>query len=373
MKNNSNILAALAGAAIAALASSAVAQQCQVIFAEDFDSIDLGMNVMEGIDTGSGGQVDDVWTPDLPAGWSDTFSCTGDGVTEWQGWNIASGAWWQFTGGDQRRSDFTVKDGHYQKGACLIADGDEWDDFNRQGCGPYNAYVTTAPISLTGVAANSVTLNFVESWRDETPQEASVEVSFDGGSTWSTVQHYSSDSGSGDFQDDIFNGTRSIAINNPGGAGSMLVRFGYYNAGNNWWWAIDDIAVTGNTSNAPSYPPAFFTISVPTFNLTPGVQITWGAACGASSYIIELAKDAEFTDVRHSATKSTVNYTIPGNVPTGIYFVRVTARNSAGDRGCLVDQRIVLDNPCFADTNGDGTANTIDFIEYLNRWVAGCP
>ena len=372
MKSNSNILAALAGAAVAALASSAVAQQCQVLFAEDFDSIPLGPNVMEGIDTGDGGQMDEVWTPDLPAGWSDTFSCEGDGVTEWQGWNIAKGEWWQFTCGDQERSSFTVDDGHYSKGACIIADGDEWDDFNRMGCGPFDAFVTTAPIDLTGVGANTVTLNFVESWRDETPQEANVEVSFDGGGTWTTVLHYSSDSNDRDFQDDIFNGRRSISIDNPGGASTMLVKFGYYNAGNNWWWAIDDIVVTGESVNAPAYPPAFFEISVPTFNLNPGVEITWETACGADDYLVELAKDADFTDVRHSASTNGLSYVIPGNVPTGIYYTRVTARNLAGDRGCLVDQRIVLDNPCFADTNGDGNANTLDFIEYLNRWVAGC-
>lgn len=373
MKSNTRILAVAAGAAVAALASQAAAQQCQVIFAEDFDSIPLGQNVMEGIDTGQGGVQDNVWTPDLPAGWTDTFSCTGDGVIEWQGWNIAKGEWWQFTGGDQRRSDFTVKDGHYSRGAALIADGDEWDDFNRQGCGPYDAFVTTPPISLAGVTANTVTLHFVESWRDETPQEANIEVSFDGGGSWVEVLHYSSDNNDPDFQDDIYNGFRSVAIANPGNASSMLVKFGYYNAGNNWWWAIDDIAVTAESNQGPSHPPAPFLIDVPTFNLEPGVEIAWAPVCGADDYVVELAKDADFADVRFSATAGSAGYTIPGSVPTGIYYARVSARNSIGERASLTAPRFVMDNPCLADQNGDGVRDTRDVLEYLNRWTAGCP
>ena len=37
----------------------------------------------------------------------------------------------------------------------------------------------------------------------------------------------------------------TVDLNNPAGATEMVLTFGYLDAGNNWWWAIDNVEVIG--------------------------------------------------------------------------------------------------------------------------------
>ncbi|RYD26522.1 MAG: hypothetical protein EOP86_25825, partial [Verrucomicrobiaceae bacterium] len=112
------------------------------IFKETWQSVVLGPNVEEGITTGSGGQLDAVWSPTAPNGW--TIDNTGmpqpnaadpgasDGVKEWYGWNFAEPLWWSATAGDQGRSGFLKGIGDSQEtgipAVVAVADADEWDD-----------------------------------------------------------------------------------------------------------------------------------------------------------------------------------------------------------------------------------------------------
>ena len=43
-----------------------------------------------------------------------------------------------------------------------------------------------------------------------------------------------------------------IPINNPAGASNVVLTFGYLNARNNWWWAIDNIILYTGTFTAVS-------------------------------------------------------------------------------------------------------------------------
>lgn len=210
------------------------------IFAENFDSLPLGPNQDEAL-AGT-----NVWTKTAPAGWSiDDSGVPGagddatDGVTEWAGWSFADRAWWASTAGDQGRTSFTKS-----TGAAMIADPDEWDD-QAHTPGQYNAFISTPDIALQDAAENSVVLTFDSSWQYEAPQGATLEVSFDAGTSWSTLLRFSSNTASGDFKPDAFNETISIPVFNPAGAATARFRFGLITAGNNWWWAVDNLKLTG--------------------------------------------------------------------------------------------------------------------------------
>jgi hypothetical protein len=218
-----------------------VPQANTLLFEEDFNSLPLGPNVDEAT------PGTNVWTKTAPTGWIiDDSGVPGagdpstDGVTEWAGWAFADNDWWASVD-DQQRSDFTKS-----TGAAMIADPDEWDD-QAHTPGPFNAFISTPDIALQDSAEDSVVLTFDSSWRYENPQAATLEVSFDGGSNWNELLRFSSDTNSGDFKPDATNETISIPVFNPVGATTARFRFGLINAGNNWWWAVDNVKLSGTT------------------------------------------------------------------------------------------------------------------------------
>ena len=229
------------------------------IYSEDFEGLPLGPNVDEGV------AGDMVWTKTAPEGWTiDDSEVPGagdpenDGVTEWAGWSFATRVWWAETAGDQRRSEFLRG-----SGTIAIADGDEWDDAPREG-GNMNTFMKTPEISVEGVEPGSMNLRFDSSWRPENAQTATVTVSFDGGDAVEVVR-FDSDSGSANFKDHAPNDTIFASIDNPAGASTMTLTFGYLDAGNNWWWAVDNIAVTAEV-------PAVFFEDFESVNLGPNVD-----------------------------------------------------------------------------------------------------
>lgn len=223
------------------------------LYSENFDGLELGSSVDEEV------AADGVWTKTAPAGWNvDDTGIPGvgtdlDGVTEWAGWSFASKDWWVETAGDQRRSEFVNG-----SGTVMIADPDEWDDSDHADSaenGWYDTSASTPPISLTGIAANSVTLDFDSSWRpefdDNYHQTASVAVSYDGADPISVLL-WESDAASANFHDAAPNEHVMLSLDNPAGANSMELTFRLFDAGNDWWWAVDNVAV-----NAVPEPSGF--------------------------------------------------------------------------------------------------------------------
>lgn len=205
------------------------------LFFEDFNSLPLGPKVDEGL-AGS-----NVWTKTPPAGWSIDDSgvpgagTSNDGVTEWAGWSFADRVWWATTAGDQQRTQFTKG-----TGAVAVADGDEWDDQPR-AAGNQTTFLKTPPIALSGAAADTVVLRFDSSWRAEAPQKTNVRVAYDGGTPVEVLRW---ESEGPLLHPDNVNETVTLPLHNPAGAQSMVITFGYLDAGNNWWWAIDNLEVT---------------------------------------------------------------------------------------------------------------------------------
>jgi hypothetical protein len=240
-----------------------LAQNTQVILSEDFEGLELGPNVDEGV---SG---DRVWTAIPPAGWiRDDSGVPGagtasDGVTEWAGWGFADKDWWVQTAGDQDRSLW-----EQGTGTVMITDPDEWDDAGHPA-GEFNAFIRTAPIDLSLVVAGTAQLSFDSSWRDYAQQTGTVTVSYDGGAAVEVVLLDSE--GITEYVPPE-NETLTAGLDNPAGAQSAVISFGMTHAGNDWWWAVDNIVVTADIRLDLAYNP---TPRHLTGELTPKTILGW--------------------------------------------------------------------------------------------------
>jgi hypothetical protein len=221
-------------------------------FYEDFDGLTLGPPVNEPMTTTQ------AWTDDPPAGWSvddsgiPSIGLPNQGMPEWEGWSFTDKDWWTAVAFDQGRAEFTLG-----QGTVAVADPDEWDDRGAPASGPdflgyYNALMTTPSIDLTEIAAGNAKLTFVSSWRpeccddgptDSNDQTATIRASYDGGDTFTDVLRWESNPVSPFYKEDATNERVLIELENPGDATSVVLEFGLTDAGNDWWWALDQVEV----------------------------------------------------------------------------------------------------------------------------------
>ncbi len=232
------------------LATAAVPVGRILLLDEDFESLVLGPSVEEAAGT------PDVWTDTPPPGWTiDESGVPGvgnpniDGMTEWAGWAFTNKEWWTSVAGDQRRSEFTLG-----QGTIAVADPDEWDDAAHPpgynvAADPYDTWLSTPSIDISGCAPGTVQLQFSSSWRPEYDsdyhQTANITASFNG-SEPIEVLRWESDAASPNYKhDQSTNETITVNLENPPWAASVVLTFGLFDAGNDWWWAIDNVKVTG--------------------------------------------------------------------------------------------------------------------------------
>jgi len=234
--------------ASAILAEAVVEIEKTVLFAEDFEGLALGPNVDETL------AGDAVWTDTPPEGWDvDESGIPGlgmdetDGITEWAGWAFADKAWWIEAAEDQDRSLFELA-----SGIVAVADPDEWDDGERLpipiAVDPYDTWLTTPAIKISDAEPGTLELKFDSSWRpefdDNYHQTASITASFDGGDPVE-VMLWESDEASDNYKPYSTNETVVVALDAPEGAKKVVLTFGLFDAGNDWWWAIDNVEVRG--------------------------------------------------------------------------------------------------------------------------------
>ncbi|MBN1851329.1 MAG: hypothetical protein JW829_01345, partial [Pirellulales bacterium] len=254
-----------------------------VLLTQDFESLALDPFVSNSESGGIG--LD--WTDIPPPGWirDNTTTPAADpadpdvGPDEFFGWTFLNRESWIATAEDQDRSMFTRA-----QGTVMVADPDEYDD-QTPGVEPdlFNVFITTPSINLTGVNANSVFLNFDSSFRPYDGMTGQVNVSFNGGSTFLNVLTLNSVNSGGESSLTRVNELISIPIDNPAG-GSMIVQFGLTNAGNDWWWAVDNIKVS---TDEP-------TLSVTIDRNTGGMTLRNGTSAPVpiSGYVISSAFEA---------------------------------------------------------------------------------
>jgi hypothetical protein len=104
-----------------------------------------------------------------------------------------------------------------------------------------NTLLVTPTINIASVPAGMLSAKFDSSWDPEDTQTAVVEVDY--GSGYVEVLRWESDSNSPNFHGTNYNETVLLPLNNPLGATTAKVRFGYLNATDDWWWALDNIRI----------------------------------------------------------------------------------------------------------------------------------
>jgi len=192
-----------------------------------------------GPDVAESGPNADAVTHTPPVGWSvDNSQMPSGGVTEWRGWSFADPAWWVEVSQDQGRSGFTRA-----SAVTAIADPDEWKDA-ATGSGTFESTLITRPIDLSGLRAGSALVVVNSSWRPEGAQRALIEVSFDGGAR-RTLAEFSSNGGDANFKPEAVNEELVLDLGDTSGVQEIRLFFTLKDAGNNWWWAIDDVRVIG--------------------------------------------------------------------------------------------------------------------------------
>jgi hypothetical protein len=246
-------------------------------------------------------------------------------MADWAGWAFTKKDFWTNAAGDQRRSEYKLG-----QGTIAVADADEWDDSSHSP-GYYNTYLSTPAIDISRSTAGTIQLKFDSSWRPEEMQKANITVSYDGGSAHEVLR-WESQPGANFKDDNSTNDTIIINLDNPPGVQNMVLTFGLFDAGNNWFWAIDNIMVTAeqrpNVAYNPNPPNG--AIDVP---LKTVISWTQGDFVGGLSPKHKVILNDNFDDVRNGtavvATQDSNSYDPAGLLKFGTtYYWRIDEANS---------------------------------------------
>jgi hypothetical protein len=276
-----------------------------ILLSQDFELLPLLPAVFEtvGIDG-----TDFTTIP--PAGYQvDNSLMPPGGVPEWTGWTFADKNFWATQGG-QARGNFTRG-----TGTIAVGDTDEWDDTSTLN-NNFNSFFRTAPVNLSGVAPNSVVLEFDSSFRPENSQIGTLEVSFNGGTDWSNILTLDPTNTSNPATSSNINERRSLPISNPS-SGSMVFRWGVTGA-NDWWWALDNIVVTGDVAGLP-YPGI---VDTTTWNFTTAEVQSLGLTVDVAT-IVENGGSATGTVSRNLGTTGALVVSLASSKP-GVVTVPAT-------------------------------------------------
>ncbi|MET7971405.1 S8 family serine peptidase [Micromonospora sp. NPDC005305] len=151
---------------------------------------------------------------------------TFDGASVPDGWsvvdNAGTGQVWKFNdSGD--RGNLTGGSGGF-----AIIDSDDYGSGGRQ-----DTSLVSPVVNLTDVAAPVIRFNQDFNWLGS--DRADVDLSLDGGTTWSNVLRQAAD----------VRGPRVTEVPIPQAAGQaqVQVRFHYYDASWEWWWQVDNVLI----------------------------------------------------------------------------------------------------------------------------------
>lgn len=164
------------------------------------------------------------FTHRLPDGWEQNVTGVTSGEARWNGWTLTDMRNWVWASGTEERHYFTQ--GHDQM--AII-------DSKQQALAPrdsMNATLTSPILDVTG--HERVALEFDHHYRQgRAGQSARVSVSFDGAEPQTVAT----------FSQNRYTQHEYYEIDVPAGASEMRVEFAYLGGNNDYWWAIDNVAV----------------------------------------------------------------------------------------------------------------------------------
>ena len=175
------------------------------------------------------------FTHDLPEGWSQKVSGVTSGEARWNGWTVSDVRHWTWAAGTDERHFFTQ--GHDQ---FAIIDSKQQRLAERDSM---DARMNTAPIDVAG--QDTVALEFDQHYRQgKDGQHAQVAVSFDGGEPEVVDK----------LTHDRYSSHEYFELDVPEGAKTMQVTFGYLGGNDDYWWAVDNVAVRAQFTPAADKP-----------------------------------------------------------------------------------------------------------------------
>ncbi|MGR6319832.1 S8 family serine peptidase [Micromonospora soli] len=165
---------------------------------------------------------------------SDGVYETFDGGTVPAGWSVVdhlgTGQVWEFTD-TGNRGNLTGGTGRF-----AVIDSDNYGSGGRQ-----DTSLVSPVVDLTDVAAPVIRFNQDYNWLGS--DRADVDLSLDGGTTWTNVLRQAAD----------VRGPRVTEVPIPQAAGKAeaRVRFHYYDAQWEWWWQVDNVLIGSQVSCQP--------------------------------------------------------------------------------------------------------------------------
>lgn len=178
---------------------------------------DNGCTTAPGYRYGSDGVYETFDSTTVPAGWSVV-----DG--------LGNGQVWQFND-PGNRGNLTGGTGRF-----AVLDSDKYGSGNRQ-----DSSLVSPVVDLTDVAAPVIRFN--QDFRQLSSNKADVDLSLDGGTTWTNVLRQSA-SARGPL-------VTEVKIPQAAGNAQTRVRFRYYDAAWAWWWQVDNVLIGSQVSCQP--------------------------------------------------------------------------------------------------------------------------
>lgn len=252
-----------------------------VIAFEDFESLDLLPFPDGGVGVPPGDGTD--WGDDIPDWTIDNSGMVRPSLEgAFNGWRALDVQSWVNEQGGQERSFLNTPEIFGERNTAMVADPDAHDDYDDEDVNPdddskeFNSFFVRE-YDMTGFANTTLQISLDWEFRIESEQRGLIEVSFDGGNSWTLVLDIDSDNqpsldalsefllvdtpdGDDNFgtveTNDVlatFNDVQTFTFGAFGSdlpatnSNSMILRVGLIDSQNNWWFAVDNIEVSAET------------------------------------------------------------------------------------------------------------------------------
>ena len=212
--------------------------EATIVEIEDFENLNL-----QPFSVANGGDGTD-WTNQIRTGSPEAWTIDNSGMSgttsegAYFGWTALDVQSWTNQQGTQIGRSSLGSPGN----TALVADPDAWDDFTTGATQPgFHSFIERR-FDLSGVDLNSFELTFDYEFVAEDTQKGTVEISFDEGNTWQTMLEFDSTQVPANT---FFVGPARLSSGNDFQATSpqMLFRIGCFDASNDWWFAVDNVAI----------------------------------------------------------------------------------------------------------------------------------